>query len=166
VRRWQQAFPVILSLEPMPHSPLLIASGLDTDRFLYVGFLAAKPATRRNGVEALALACLGSTLVVMRGSASHPGNAADVEAVWGGPCACGLARDLTNSTEEFLRGSAREVRLCWRPANVYGARWCFLIDAAPWPSQPNAGGSVAQQVSQLMDGRGFGKKDAPQAGRA
>src|ERR1700683_2945655 len=42
----------------------LIASGLDTDRFLYAGFLAAKPGTRRTELEALATRIAGFTLVI------------------------------------------------------------------------------------------------------
>ena len=40
----------------------LIASGLETERFLYVGFLAAKPGARRTELEALAAAMSGLTL--------------------------------------------------------------------------------------------------------
>ena len=42
----------------------LVASGMDTDRFLYAGFLAAKPGTRRTELETLAAKADGLTLVL------------------------------------------------------------------------------------------------------
>ena len=38
----------------------LVGSGLDTDRFLYVGFLAAKPGARRTELETLAAGMSGT----------------------------------------------------------------------------------------------------------
>src|SRR6202012_2531570 len=61
----------------------LIASGLDTERFFYAGFLAAKPGTRRPELEALAAKTAGLTLVVYEAPHRILETLADVEAVWG-----------------------------------------------------------------------------------
>src|SRR6202453_3002683 len=62
----------------------LIASGMDTDRFLYVGFLPAKPGARRTELETLAAALPGLTLVVYEAPHRILETLADVAAVWGG----------------------------------------------------------------------------------
>ena len=61
----------------------LVASGMDTDRFLYAGFLAAKPGTRRTELESLAAKADGLTLVLYEAPHRILETLADVEAVWG-----------------------------------------------------------------------------------
>ena len=88
----------------------LVASGLDTDRFFYAGFLAAKPGTRRTELESLAAGMAGLTLVVYEAPHRILETLADVEAVWGESVRVVVARELTKVHEEFLRGTVREVR--------------------------------------------------------
>jgi 16S rRNA (cytidine1402-2'-O)-methyltransferase len=127
----------------------LIASGLDTDRFLYVGFLAAKPGTRRTELEALAAGMADLTLVVYEA----PHRILETLRVV-------VARELTKLHEEFLRGTAREVRLELAARERIRGEIVLLIDAAPLEQPANSGGSVAQQVSQLMEAEGLEEKDA------
>jgi 16S rRNA (cytidine1402-2'-O)-methyltransferase len=61
----------------------LVASGLDTDRFVYAGFLAPKPGQRRTELEALAATVPGQTLVLYEAPHRVLDLLADVEAVWG-----------------------------------------------------------------------------------
>ena len=89
----------------------LIASGMETERFHYVGFLAAKPGARRTELEALAAGMSGLTLVVYEAPHRILETLADVEAVWGEQVRVVVARELTKLHEEFLRGTAAEVRL-------------------------------------------------------
>ncbi len=137
----------------------LIASGLDTDRFLYVGFLAAKPGTRRTELEALAARMAGLTLVVYEAPHRILETLADVEAVWGESVRVVVARELTKLHEEFLRGTVREVRKVLAARERIRGEIVLLI-AAPLAQSANAGGSVAQQVSQLMEAEGLDEKDA------
>ncbi len=138
----------------------LIASGMDTERFLYVGFLAAKPGARRTELEALAAVACGLTLVVYEAPHRILETLADVEAVWGEPVRVVVARELTKLHEEFLRGTAAEVRLALSARERVRGEIVLLIDATP-PAQPaNDGGSVVQQVSQLMEAEGLDEKDA------
>jgi 16S rRNA (cytidine1402-2'-O)-methyltransferase len=138
----------------------LIASGLDTDRFLYVGFLAAKPGTRRTELEALAARIAGFTLVIYEAPHRILETLADVEAVWGESARVVVARELTKLHEEFLRGTAREVRLALAARERIRGEIVLLIDAPPVAQPANAGGSVVQQVSQLMEAEGLDEKDA------
>jgi 16S rRNA (cytidine1402-2'-O)-methyltransferase len=138
----------------------LVASGLDTDRFFYAGFLAAKPGTRRTELEALATRMAGLTLVVYEAPHRILETLADVEAVWGESVHVVVARELTKLHEEFLRGAVREVRLKLAARDRIRGEIVLLIDAAAVAPTANAGGSVLQQMTQLMEAEGLDEKDA------
>jgi 16S rRNA (cytidine1402-2'-O)-methyltransferase len=138
----------------------LVASGMDTDRFLYAGFLAAKPGTRRTELEALAAKADGLTLVLYEAPHRILETLADVESVWGEQARVVVARELTKLHEEFLRGTVGEVRYALSARDRIRGEMVLLIQATS-PAQPaNLGGSVIQQVSQLMEGEGLDEKDA------
>jgi 16S rRNA (cytidine1402-2'-O)-methyltransferase len=137
----------------------LVASGLDTDRFLYVGFLAAKPGSRRTELEALAAGMSGLTLVVYEAPHRILETLADVEAVWGASVRVVVARELTKLHEEFLRGTAGEVRLALSARERVRGEMVLLIEAAT-STQPAKAGSIAEQVSQLVKAEGLDEKDA------
>jgi 16S rRNA (cytidine1402-2'-O)-methyltransferase len=138
----------------------LTASGLDTDCFLYVGFLPAKPGARRAELEALAGKIAEPlTLVVYEAPHRLMETLADVEAVWGEHVRVVVARELTKLHEEFLRGTAGEVRLALAARERIRGEIVLLIEAVP-PVQPaKTGASVGQQVSELM-AEGLDEKDA------
>ena len=138
----------------------LIASGMDTDRFLYAGFLAAKPGTRRTELEALAAKAAGLTLVVYEAPHRILETLADVEAVWGEQARVVVARELTKLHEEFLRGTVGEVRLALSARERIRGEIVLLIEAVSATQPANVGGSVMQQVSQLMEVEGLDEKDA------
>ncbi len=138
----------------------LVASGLDTDRFFYAGFLAAKPGTRRTELESLAAGMAGLTLVVYEAPHRILETLADVEAVWGESVRVVVARELTKVHEEFLRGTVREVRSALAGRDRIRGEIVLLISAASVAQPANPGGSVLQQVSQLMKVEGLDEKDA------
>ncbi len=138
----------------------LIASGLDTNRFFYAGFLAAKPGTRRTELETLAARTAGLTLVVYEAPHRILETLADVEVVWGESAHVVVARELTKLHEEFLRGTVKEVRLELAARERIRGEIVLLIDAAAVTLPVNAGGSVALQVTQLMEAEGLDEKDA------
>jgi 16S rRNA (cytidine1402-2'-O)-methyltransferase len=138
----------------------LVASGMDTDRFLYAGFLAAKPGTRRTELEALAAKADGLTLVLYEAPHRILETLADVEAVWGEQARVVVARELTKLHEEFLRGTVGEVRLVLSARERVRGEIVLLIEARSSAQPANVGGSVMQQVAQLMEGEGLDEKDA------
>jgi 16S rRNA (cytidine1402-2'-O)-methyltransferase len=147
---------------PGPNAALsaLIASGMDTDRFLYVGFLPAKPGARRTELETLAAALPGLTLVVYEAPHRILETLADVAAVWGDSARVVVARELTKLHEELLRGTAREVRMELAARERVRGEIVLLIDAKP-PAQPaSLSGKIVQQLSQLMETEGLDEKDA------
>jgi 16S rRNA (cytidine1402-2'-O)-methyltransferase len=98
-------------IESVPGPSSVIAalqvSGLPTDSFTFVGFLPPKRAARRRKLEALKER--SETLVAFESPHRIEGCLEDLEAVWEDrPIA--LARELTKTFEEVLRGTASEVR--------------------------------------------------------
>jgi 16S rRNA (cytidine1402-2'-O)-methyltransferase len=147
---------------PGPNAALsaLIASGMETDRFLYVGFLAAKAGTRRTELEALAVCMAGLTLVIYEAPHRILETLADVQAVWGEQVRVVVARELTKMHEEFLRGTAGEVRQTLSARERIKGEIVLLIEAK-LPVQPENGrGDIVQQLSQLLKAEGLDEKDA------
>jgi len=75
--------PVIPILAPMPALSALIASGMDTDRFLYAGSSQLSRALGERSWKALAAKAAGLTLVLYEAPHRILETLADVEAVWG-----------------------------------------------------------------------------------
>ncbi|OGF18274.1 MAG: 16S rRNA (cytidine(1402)-2'-O)-methyltransferase [Candidatus Eisenbacteria bacterium RBG_16_71_46] len=105
-----------LRVESIPGPSAVIAalqvSGLPTDAFTFVGFLPVRGSARRRRLEEIAER--RETLVVFESPHRIDACLADLEQLWGErPIA--LARELTKTFEEVLRGSAREVRAALAP---------------------------------------------------
>ncbi len=138
----------------------LVASGMDTDRFFYVGFLAAKPGARRGEMESLAASLTEPrTLVAYEAPHRILETLADVEAVWGESVQVVIGRELTKLHEEFLRGTASEVRLNLAARERIRGEMVLLVEATPLKDATIAGGSIGQQVLHWM-AEGLDEKDA------
>ena len=98
-------------VESVPGPSAVIAalqvSGLPTDRFTFAGFLPVKPGPRRRLLEELAER--RETVVVFEAPHRIEKTLADLEQVWG-ERQVALARELTKTFEQVVRGSAAEVR--------------------------------------------------------
>jgi 16S rRNA (cytidine1402-2'-O)-methyltransferase len=138
----------------------LVASGLNTDRFVYVGFLPAKPGARRTELETLASANPGLTIVIYEAPHRILDMLTDVEAVWGDQVRVVVARELTKIHEEYLRGTASQVRLALSSRDRVRGEIVLLIEAtiAAQPAKGNA--SVSQQLKQLMEAEVLDERDA------
>jgi 16S rRNA (cytidine1402-2'-O)-methyltransferase len=95
----------------------LIASGLSTAEFHFIGFLPEKAGARRTRLEDLARersdsarTLVNSTLVFYEAPHRILETLADLEAVWGAALRVVVARELTKIHEEFVRGTVAEVR--------------------------------------------------------
>ena len=93
---------------PGPSAPVmaLILSGLPTDRFLFLGFLAAKSAARRTELEEVA--ALRASLILFETAPRLVAALGDLRAVLGDRPAA-VARELTKMFEEIRRGSLQEL---------------------------------------------------------
>lgn len=98
-------------VESVPGPSAVIAalqvSGLPTDAFTFAGFLPPRSVARRNRLAELA--GRRETIVVFESPHRIERCLEDLEAVWG-ERRIALARELTKTHEEVLRGSPAEVR--------------------------------------------------------
>ena len=138
----------------------LIASGMNTDRFLYVGFLPAKPGARRTELETLATGMPGLTLVIYEAPHRILETLADVAVVWGDAARVVVARELTKLHEELLRGTVKEVRLELAARERVRGEIVLLIEAMPSAQPAKLTGTLVQQLSQLIEAEGLDEKDA------
>jgi 16S rRNA (cytidine1402-2'-O)-methyltransferase len=108
--------PAGLSIVPVPGPcaaiAALVASGLPTERFTFVGFLPPKAAARRAELRELSTAAAASaagTLVFYVSPHAAAATLQDCAAELGPQRRCCLARELTKTHEEFLRGTLESV---------------------------------------------------------
>lgn len=112
-----EGIPVIPLPGPSAILTALCASALPTDAFVFGGFLPPKQGQRRKALESWADA--PATLVFYEAPHRIVDTLADVDAVLG-PRPVVLARELTKMHEQFLRGTAAEVREQLTTANTRG----------------------------------------------
>ncbi|MGC2637294.1 MAG: 16S rRNA (cytidine(1402)-2'-O)-methyltransferase [Acidobacteriaceae bacterium] len=140
----------------------LVASGLDTESFFFVGFPPSKAGARRTALEELADSLAQPTTVILY-EAPHriAETLADVESIFGADCPVVLARELTKIHEEFLRGSVAEVRQALASRDSVRGEMVLLISAPPRAADANrASVSIAQRLAELAQSDDLTEKDA------
>lgn len=85
----------------------LVASGLPTDRFMFAGFPPRKPSARRAFFAELG--GLSATLLFYESPHRVADTLTDLVAVLGGDRPACVARELTKTHEEFVRGTLAEL---------------------------------------------------------
>ncbi len=95
---------------PGPSAPLaaLVASGLPTDAFLYLGYLPRKSPARRAFLQTVA--DLPYTLLFLETPQRLQAALDDLAAVFGPQRPLTVARELTKQHEEFLRGTIADAQ--------------------------------------------------------
>ncbi|HMD21936.1 MAG TPA: 16S rRNA (cytidine(1402)-2'-O)-methyltransferase [Alloacidobacterium sp.] len=158
------AIEVGIAVHPIPGAnaalSALVASGLNTERFAYAGFLPAKAGQRRAELERLAASVEdGTTLVFYEAPHRILETLADVQAVWGGQCRVVVARELTKLHEEFLRGSAAEVAADLTQRDRIRGEITLLVEARALPTD-TASVSISTRVEELQKTEGLDERDA------
>jgi 16S rRNA (cytidine1402-2'-O)-methyltransferase len=95
---------------PGPSAPItaLIASGLPTDSFLFLGYLPRRPNERKTVFQSISN--VSQTLVCFEVPHRLIETLIDLEDVLGGDRRIAVCRELTKVHEEILRGSVKDVR--------------------------------------------------------
>jgi 16S rRNA (cytidine1402-2'-O)-methyltransferase len=137
----------------------LMASGLPVDQFRFVGFLPPKASQRRKLLEDLAADF--STIIAFESPHRILSTLEDVEAVLGDRRLV-LARELTKIHEEFLRGTASDLKqsLQTRPA-IKGEFTLLIARADPDLSAENL--DPLQEIQRLEAATGLDRKQAIKA---
>ncbi len=145
----------------------LVASGLPTDEFHFIGFLPEKAGARRTRLEELAASAKGAagcTLIFYEAPHRILETLADLESVWGPELRVVVARELTKIHEEFLRATVAEARqeLASRD-RIRGEITLLVAPPAPGSSDAQdaaAGQKVAVRIAQIQAEAGVDEKEA------
>jgi 16S rRNA (cytidine1402-2'-O)-methyltransferase len=142
----------------------LIASGLNTESFTFHGFLPEKAGARRTALEALARdASAGATLgTQIFYEAPHRilDTLGDVASVFGESAKVVLARELTKLHEEFLRGTAEQVRTVLALRERVRGEMVLLLELSGEGAQEVTRLSFSARVAELCEQEGLAEKDA------
>jgi 16S rRNA (cytidine1402-2'-O)-methyltransferase len=142
----------------------LIASGLNTERFAFHGFLPSKEGQRRTTLEALRTAIPNSpeptTHIVYETPHRIVDALADISAIFGPTQRIVLARELTKLHEEFLRGTAAELLATLSARPSIRGEMVLLLDGTPEPTDTPTHTTLAGEVAHLMISESLSEKDA------
>jgi 16S rRNA (cytidine1402-2'-O)-methyltransferase len=124
----QAGVPVVSLPGPCAAITALVASGLPTDRFFFIGFLPRRPSRAKRVLEkALALE---STVVIYESPYRTVDTLEIIQTLAGPDVAVVVARELTKVFEEFIRGSAKDVLVQLAGKTITG-EIVILIDGTP-----------------------------------
>jgi 16S rRNA (cytidine1402-2'-O)-methyltransferase len=149
----------------------LVASGLPTAEFHFIGFLPEKAGARRSRLEALAAetARSGSARTLVFYEAPHRilETLSDLEAVWGPDLRVAVARELTKIHEEVLRSNVAEARRELASRDRVRGEITLLVEALPQTRAQSGSASaspapekISARVARLRDETGMDEKEA------
>jgi 16S rRNA (cytidine1402-2'-O)-methyltransferase len=147
----------------------LVASGLPTGEFHFIGFLPEKAGTRLSRLEELARETATGesprTLVFYEAPHRIRETLADLETVWGPALRIVMARELTKIHEEFLRATVAEARRDLAARDRIRGEITLLVEALPRSfsgasEETPAVKKISEQVAKLEAELGIDEKDA------
>ncbi|MGA2851700.1 MAG: 16S rRNA (cytidine(1402)-2'-O)-methyltransferase [Terracidiphilus sp.] len=145
----------------------LVASGLSTSEFQFVGFLPEKSGARRSRLEDLANEAAAQetarTLIFYEAPHRILETLTDLESVWSAALHVVVARELTKIHEEFLRGSVADVRRELAARDRVRGEITLLVEAPGRAATPSSGEvveKIAVRVARLQDEAGIDEKEA------
>lgn len=148
----------------------LVASGLNTAEFQFLGFLPERAGQRRTRLEQIAQ--IGQiaadpgpaprTLVFYEAPHRILDTLADLEAVFGPALRIVVARELTKIHEEFLRGSIADVRADLSARDLIRGEITLIVETpARTGAEPQSrAGRVADRVARMQTESGIDEKEA------
>jgi 16S rRNA (cytidine1402-2'-O)-methyltransferase len=130
----------------------LVASGLPTSEFQFLGFLPEKAGARRTYLEKLAGMPREKAQTLIFYEAPHRilDTLTDLEAVWGPALRAVVARELTKIHEEFVRGTVAEVRSELAARDRVRGEITLLLEA---PATSASGTAPAHAASETITSR-------------
>jgi len=134
----------------------LVASGLPTGEFHFIGFLPEKAGARRTRLETLAAEAQKDeavrTLIFYEAPHRILETLADLESIWGPALRIDVARELTKSHEEFLRCTVADARRELASRDRIRGEITLLVEALPLSqaaAQSAAPLKIADRIARL-----------------
>ena len=170
----QAAIAAGIAVYPIPGAnaalSALIASGLSTSEFQFLGFLPEKAGARRTVLERLSQSLEKSgqsaaenppgTLIFYEAPHRILETLADLESVWGPQLRVVVARELTKLHEEFLRGAVQEVRSSLAARDRIRGEITLLVQLPPVAAGEKSGSRSLLVQLQELEAEGLSEKDA------
>jgi 16S rRNA (cytidine1402-2'-O)-methyltransferase len=151
----------------------LVASGLPTEDFHFLGFLPEKAGARRTWLEDLAASAQADprktprTLIFYEAPHRILETLSDIEELWGSLLHAVVARELTKLHEEFLRGTVAEVRAELAARDRIRGEITLLVEAPALtkssgtaPGTESARETIAAHVARLQSENSIDEKEA------
>ena len=141
----------------------LVGSGLPTDSFEFLGFLPARSGQRRTVIERLR--STATTVVLYEAPHRIRETLTEIVDVLGPKRPVVIARELTKIHEEYLRGTAAEVRERIGDRELKGEITLLIgrSEGAASSSAPAQTSDVNQRLQQIMREQGLDEKSALKA---
>lgn len=165
----EQGFPVVSIPGPSALGVALPASGLPTDRFLFVGFLPRKSGDRRRVLQEVAAE--KATLVFFEAPHRLRETLANMVDCFGGDRPIAVCRELTKLHEEIWRGTVAGAGSEWQQREPRGeftlvvggalppANWDQAQVEAELTRAIAAGESIKDAARHVAGRSGWGKRD-------
>jgi len=157
----QEAILAGIAVIPVPGAnaaiSALVASGLDTERFTFCGFLPSKAGERLSTLERMNEA--EATLVFYEAPHRILETLADVQKAWGPACRVVVAREVTKLHEEFLRGPVAEVLAGLVSRERVRGEITLLVEARR-KVVATAEQTVSSRVAELQKSEDIDERDA------
>ncbi len=145
----------------------LVASGLSTAAFHFLGFLPEKAGARRTRLEDLAKSAQAAatqgqppaTLIFYEAPHRILETLADLASVWGPAVRVVVARELTKLHEEFHRGTVTQVRDDLAARDRIRGEITLLVEPVMAAATATAPVSLTARLRQLAESEGLDEKD-------
>jgi len=138
----------------------LTGSGLNTERFLFHGFLPAKSGQRRSELEALTKTPEPTTHIYYEAPHRILETLEDISAALGSQQQVVLARELTKLHEEFHRGDAATLLADLKARPSIRGEFVLLLPVTPSEEPRATQQSIAAEVAALMSSENLSEMDA------
>jgi 16S rRNA (cytidine1402-2'-O)-methyltransferase len=141
----------------------LVASGLPTGEFHYLGFLPEKAGQRRTRLEEIAAEAGVNARTLIFYEAPHRilETLSDLEAVFGAGLPVVIARELTKIHEEFHRGTVAEVRQDLAARDRVRGEMTLIVEApAASQDQASTGEKISERIARMQAESGIDEKEA------
>ena len=136
----------------------LVASGLPTEQFRFVGFLPARSGERSSLLESLA--SVTETLVFYEAPHRIADMLHDLEKIFGANRRLVVAREVTKVHEEFLRGSVNEVLAELTRRKIAKGEITVIVAGKSATESAPSKQNLIQRIAELMSSGTLDEKDA------
>jgi len=145
----ESGVPVISVPGPSAFISALVASGLRTDSFRFLGFLPSRAGERRSALERLRETI--ETLVFYEAPHRILETLSDLELVFGPERRVVIARELTKVHEELLRGTASDMRSVLTQREAIKGEMTIIVEGRMQSEAVKPPQGLGQRMHELME---------------